>query len=857
MDIFKNVFKNTVLFLIVFFTFLSIYKVQAQNDTIFYDAKWKVTSKQDASFFRPKIEKVGNLYRVEDYFINGNLQMSGISSSNLKDIWEGVVSWYDESGKLYQQGTYENNRLNGKYTSYDNGEELIGIYENGSFVSGKMVSDYGDGHFYQEKKGDSLLQVYYDQDFNGIRYENYSTSKKGNYLSKYYGQKGKLIGERVVLNNGYAKGVEVFYSYGPMKVQSINYSPYGRQLISSIFYNNGQVREKAFIKDKWEKEFYSKNGRLLGKLAYTLDRDYLRPFKGEEIRFHTRDNKGYSEGISSITSYDDSKIIKEQFFNTDGILIRFTEFNNGVTSLQVTYNDEGKEIYRMKYENGFPYDGIQTLSDRKTVYKDGELIEEILFYRNTKLPQKKKTKTNEVYYDLEGNVLGELELKYENRYGTPWEGEQFTLGAESGEIIGISEYKEGFLVKRTDFRKRLVTKDKYQTFKRVEEYAAKSYDKIREIRFYSNDIIQSYITFLNYREVKGVFYDKSGNEIGVYNYTEKNGKLYKFFNDTDLVQLFEDYDNGSIIASKRYEQQSKTNYYDLYSILIYELDINCCESYYSAKNGELIGTLIYKNKRPWEGIAYNNNDRTKYVINNGMREGDYVKYDYSDKIVEEGQYTANKKEGLFNYFNYNGTLKKSENYKDGKLDGEVIYYDDKGKLITKITYLNGKPQNGTKLLSRYSSKGSNQEIFKNGLLVKRITYRDNAKSVSTFVNGTEDETIVYYPESNLIRIKYRVKNNYIDGEVIRFDKEGKEEHRATLNKGGLVSGSILLTSNDYNNRVSHIQIVKNEEYVEVSIFDIDGVSIFEAKEKIILGSQIEYLNRLNFPVKYIDAYRLY
>ncbi|WP_299321158.1 hypothetical protein [uncultured Maribacter sp.] len=845
---------SMVLTILVFFVFSSI---QAQNDTVFFDAKWKITSREEASFFRPKIEKMGNLYKVEDYYISGKLQMRGMSSSKEKDIWFGLVTWYKENGKAYRQSTYANNRLDGEFISYDGDEKYIAYYKNGSFISGKMISDYGEGHFYQEKAGDTLVQVYYDGERKGIRYENYSTLKKGNYHSKYYGDGGKLIGDRTLLSNGYAKGVEVFYYYNPMRVQQIRYLPYGRELISATYYHNGQVREKVNTNGKWSKEYYSKSGELLGKIEYALDGDYLRPTNGKLIKFQLNTTKEYNGTIGSITIYSDGKIITEEVYNTNNKLTTSSKFENGFKSLQINFDDNGNEIHRMTFKNGLPLHGTEITKYHSIVYEDGELVEEIVFYRNTQKPQKKMNKIKEVYYDFDGNILGELKINFENGFSSPYEGKRFTLGSENGEVSGINEFKEGVLVKRTDFRKRLVAKDTYKTFKKIEEYDNNGYDKLREIRFYSNGQIQSDITYAKYKEVKGEFFDMQGEQLGVFDYKNKEGKLYKFFVDSNDIQLIDVYENGMVVSSKRYEMQRNVDYDKQKAILIHDFDITCCESFYSDETAELLGRVEYVNKKPWQGIAYSTADKTKYVIDQGKRNGDYVKYDYSGKIKEEGKFVNDKREGAFNYYNYIEVLKKTENYTNDILNGDVVYYNDEGILISKVEYKNGEPYNGTILLNTYSKRGANEESYEKGVLVKRITYGENGKNVTTYVNGIEDETVSYYPESDFIRLKYRSKNNYIDGDVIRYNEKGDQEYKANLKMGVLISGTILLTTNNYNNRVSYVKLTKSDEYIKTEVIDIDGIVIFEAKEKIILGSRPEYLERLNIVTKFIDSYHLY
>lgn len=73
----------------------------------------------------------------------------------------------------------------------------------------------------------------------------------------------------------------------------------------------------------------------------------------------------------------------------------------------------------------------------------------------------------------------------------------------------------------------------------------------------------------------------------------------------------------------------------------------------------------------------------------------------------------------------------------------------------------------------------------------------------------------------------------------------------------LISGTILLSTNNYDNRVGYVKITKNEAYVQMEVIDIDGNIIFEAKENIMLGSRPKYLVSLNISSKHIDVYRLY
>lgn len=79
----------------------------AQSDTIYFDEKWKTTSRADAHFYR-LVEKNEELYHVEDYFMNGRIQMSGVYSSLDPERKEGYFKFYRKNGTVSMEGLYIN-----------------------------------------------------------------------------------------------------------------------------------------------------------------------------------------------------------------------------------------------------------------------------------------------------------------------------------------------------------------------------------------------------------------------------------------------------------------------------------------------------------------------------------------------------------------------------------------------------------------------------------------------------------------------------------------------------------------------------------------------------------------------------
>jgi len=165
----------------------------AQNDTIWFNSNWKETSKKDASFYRLKPEKKGDAYYVVDYFMNGSIQMEGLSKDPGEDLYLGIITWYYENGNKFQIANYENGVLNGNRKIYfENGKlktdsnylkgqldgkwkthyeneniKETGSYEDGQkkgpwktyYINGKL---FEEGRYLSDQKIDEWRTYYYD-----------------------------------------------------------------------------------------------------------------------------------------------------------------------------------------------------------------------------------------------------------------------------------------------------------------------------------------------------------------------------------------------------------------------------------------------------------------------------------------------------------------------------------------------------------------------------------------------------------------------------------------------------------------------------------------------------------------------
>jgi TonB family protein len=104
-------------------------------DTVlnYFDKDWKEVNANAATYYR-KAWKEATLWVVRDYFMSGQLQMSGAYSDDSLKISEGPFSYYHRNGRLSQTCTYVNDAPEGALRQwYENGKpSALAFYRNGN-----------------------------------------------------------------------------------------------------------------------------------------------------------------------------------------------------------------------------------------------------------------------------------------------------------------------------------------------------------------------------------------------------------------------------------------------------------------------------------------------------------------------------------------------------------------------------------------------------------------------------------------------------------------------------------------------------------------------------------------------------
>jgi len=130
--------------------------------------------------------------------------------------------------------------------------------------------------------------------------------------------------------------------------------------------------------------------------------------------------------------------------------------------------------------------------------------------------------------------------------------------------------------------------------------------------------------------------------------------------------------------------------------------------------------------------------------------------------------------------------------------------------------------------------------------------------VSQYKDGKEAQTTAYHKGTDKKRLSYTVENYYINGEVIRYDLEGKEQHRALFKNNKLESGVVYLTSRDtYDKRVAYVIVKKDNNKLSVTMRNNEDKVLFFAEEEIEKGYSSKYINKLNLYIDNLSPESLY
>lgn len=443
------------------------------QEKVYFDSLWAVTSKDKAVYYRETSHEK-ELTRIKDFYKNGTLQMEGLASDTTPnyEVFEGKVTWYYPNGKIQMVNTYSKGMPIGEQKSYDEKGRIVSdlFYQNAEKYSGTTYiyddcneedNDYsttGNLITYY-KDGNITKTINFDKDWQkGIRSE---TIYQENYTPKevlYYNEKNKLIGKLNYDANSYmTTGTEVSFFYHPMRIRLISKKVKKGESTEEVswqeFYPNGKLKiEYSKTNDKTAKTLYYNNQKkLIGELEHriTPESSYLIPYNGTEIIFF--ETKTDAEKIQNLNEYKNGLTASAKEFNNKEKLINYIEYDSktGYPAKRTQYNDDGVQTAQLIYQDGNPYEGVQTEPFAEYLYKNGKLTSLKKYYEAPKTLHYEKTLLpDEKNYDIK---VYEKDKSIKYQFLSPFDThEQFTSSVkiyEKGKHKETVEFKDGVLTK--------------------------------------------------------------------------------------------------------------------------------------------------------------------------------------------------------------------------------------------------------------------------------------------------------------------------------------------------------------------------------------------------------------------------
>lgn len=154
-----------------------------QGDTVYYDYMWNKGTFENADYYRV-IHKEGEKYKIDNYFLNNKLLMTGYFTDLKKETKTGFFVYYYKHGHKKEQGNYENDMKTGKWEGYYDTTGNIWYAENykNDKRDGELLTYYRNGKLKRRENrglgGMCLASKCFDEDEKEIPCTQFETRPK-------------------------------------------------------------------------------------------------------------------------------------------------------------------------------------------------------------------------------------------------------------------------------------------------------------------------------------------------------------------------------------------------------------------------------------------------------------------------------------------------------------------------------------------------------------------------------------------------------------------------------------------------------------------------------------------------------
>lgn len=193
--------------------------------TTYLDANWKPCSLKEAAYFRKSYKLDNKYWNINDYYLDGKIQMRGTFKTNKVEKKEGFVMWYAKNGQKIRMGNFKNNKPIGKKMSwfkngfieskgqFDQKGDKIGLWQGwykngnksyiGNYSNNKMI---GEWHWYFRNGQESSDELYKKGKLKHVEFFNNDGSKFTGKVKLFV--KPKFIGGKNALDKYFRKNTK-------------------------------------------------------------------------------------------------------------------------------------------------------------------------------------------------------------------------------------------------------------------------------------------------------------------------------------------------------------------------------------------------------------------------------------------------------------------------------------------------------------------------------------------------------------------------------------------------------------------------------------------------------------------------
>lgn len=713
-----------------------------------------------------------------------------------KDEWIAIANKYFDPYNEYQKRTILGKTKVFEHWFYDNGtisaigdskgEIYVGpwvyLHENGAVRATGEFNESGD------KVG---KWIYYYENGQLEAIENYNDKGEldGDYVS--YDQYGRLDNEANYANGKLEGPSKTFFSCGNLK-ESYPYKNGVGNGIGKYYFETGELNSEYSVKeDQLDGSYtvYYKNGKIYKKVNYEAGKTngkyesfypdgklyQVGQYKsdqpdGEWVYYHHNGN------VETKGSQSEGKYLGAwEYFYEDGLKQRTENYNDEgeFQGESVWYDIDGKIHSRRDYKK-------DTLVSITYYDKTGKVISEeknekgnmpYFYYYPSGQLYAKGTLTGGnlngeyITYHINGNVFQKGTMKDDQ-----WDGE-YQEFEENGQLSLHTTYKEGIIDG--------YVKGYYPDGTLQREGWFKNNNPAQKLQTYYPDGSLEAIYFYRKGERHGTntTYDAQGKIFSENIY--ESGKVVKTFKYDSLGKVFQEMEiplAGEIVEKfssgetyKKYDVNcgnayNSLKYYYKNGKVSTEYEMtNSVNNYYRGYNesGKVIAEGSFLNDLKdgeWKFYYPNGQLDTKVIYKNDLSNGKHYQYYENGQVAIESNYYLDELVGQRNYYAPSGSLQLTKHYEynvgpvgyqymlpDGTLS-DTISIDQQKKQTVKAFYQNGKPS----IVQRYDLNyyaGESLFYYETGQLMRKSSFKDgnlNGLRVEYYKSGQVKEEIDYY-----------------------------------------------------------------------------------------------------------------